>query len=322
MQIISGTTSFTAEGRTAVAIGKFDGVHLGHRKILADLAAQKKNGLKTCVMTFDPSPEVFFSGEPEQLLSTKEEKRRIFASLGVDLLVEFPFRKDTASMPAEDFIRDVLAGQLHAAYVAAGEDLSFGDHGKGNFELLEQNAGRYGYHAAMIPKVTWQGEEISSTRIRAFIKEGRMEEAAACLGGPYTIRGTVRHGNAIGRTMQLPTLNLLPEETKLLPPFGVYYSHVYLDALPDADPGKGDVATSAQRFEGMTNIGMRPTIHEIRKRVLAETYVYQFHRDIYGKDVTIALLTFRRPEHKFDSLVALRRQMKQDVEAGRVYHGL
>lgn len=332
MRIIHGTTDFTVEGRTAVAIGKFDGIHLGHRRLLSVLAAKKKeslsgkdpaqNALQTCVFTFDPSPEAFFGGTPEKVLTTREEKRTIFASLGVDVLVEFPFNAQTAAIPAEEFVRRILVGQLHAAYVAAGPDLSFGYRGEGNFALLAALSADCGYETQLIPKVTWQGEEVSSTRIRQYVKEGRMEEAAACLGEPYSIRGIVRHGNAIGRTLQMPTLNLQPEAEKLLPPFGVYYSHVYLNEGQDADPRLGDVSTGAQRFEGMTNIGLRPTIHELRKTVLAETYVYQFSRDIYGRDVTIALLTFRRPEQKFDSLAALRRQMKKDISDGRIYHGL
>lgn len=322
MRIISGTTEFEAPGRTAVAIGKFDGVHLGHKKLLEELLAQKADGLLSCVFTFEPSPEVYFGFAPDRQLSTRGEKRKLFASMGIDLLIEFPFDGNTAAMPAEEFIRRILAEKLHAAYVVAGADLSFGDQGSGNFELLTFLASRYGYETRMIPKAVYRGKDISSTLIRSYVSQGKMEDAAACLGSPYMIRGEVMHGNAIGRTIDIPTLNLIPEEEKLMPPYGVYYSIVNINEADDADPVAGNISKSTRQYYGMTNIGMKPTIHEENKRITVETYVYDFDEDAYGKNVTISLLTFRRPEMKFDSMEELQRVMMDDVAAGRSYHGI
>ncbi len=146
MKIISGTTQFHTQKESAVAIGKFDGVHKGHRLILDALLRQKKEeGLQVCVLTFDPSPEVFFGFGENKELSTQREKHLLFEHLDVDLLVEFPFNIETAAMPPETFVREILSERLRMRYLAAGPDLSFGDKGKGNFELLSYLAPRYGY---------------------------------------------------------------------------------------------------------------------------------------------------------------------------------
>ncbi len=307
MQIISGTTQFQIPEETAAAIGKFDGVHLGHRVLLRELVRHEDEHLTSVVFTFSPSPESFFSGQPEMQLTTREEKRRIFEGLGVDVLIEYPFDQTTADMPPEDFVRRILCERLHASLVVAGEDLSFGQGGKGDFALLDAMAGECGYRTVKIRKVREGGEIISSSRIRKYVTEGQMEEAASCLGSPYQVIGKVMHGNAIGRTIGIPTLNLLPEKDKLLPPYGVYYSHVHING---------------KTYFGMTNIGRKPTIEEKVKRVTVETYVYDFHENVYGVDCIVDLLTFRRPEKKFENLEALREQMDQDVSDGRLYHGI
>ena len=226
MRIISGTTNFMIPEGTAVAIGKFDGLHLGHRKLLAEILRQKEDGLKAAVFTFDPSPEVFFGMNPSRELSTNREKRELFREIGIDILVEFPFNKDTAAISPEDFVIDILVKRMNAKFVAAGTDLSFGAQGKGNFTLLASLARHLGFEACKIDKIERNGKVISSTLIRGLVEEGNMEEAAACLGAPYKITGKIVHGKALGRRIGIPTLNQTPPSDKLLPPFGVYYSEV------------------------------------------------------------------------------------------------
>ena len=307
MKIISGTTQFHTQKESAVAIGKFDGVHKGHRLILDALLRQKKEeGLQVCVLTFDPSPEVFFGFGENKELSTQREKHLLFERLGVDLLVEFPFNIETAAMPPETFVREILSERLRMRYLAAGPDLSFGDKGKGNFELLSYLAPRYGYQTKMIQKVQENGKVISSTLIRSLVAKGQMEEVAECLGAPYTVLGTVRHGRALGRTIDIPTVNQIPEKTKLLPPHGVYYSKVRI----------GD-----KMYCGMTNIGEKPTVKQDHT-VNVETYLYDFSGDLYGQEIAVSLLTYRRPEIRFAGIEELKEQMMKDVQAGRVYHGL
>ena len=176
MQIISGTTQFRIEEGTAVAIGKFDGLHLGHRKLLREILRQKEDGLKAAVFTFDPSPEVFFGMNPARELSTNEEKRELFREIGIDILVEFPFNKATAAITPERFVIDILCGMMNAKFVAAGTDLSFGAMGKGNFSMLSSLARHLGFETCKIDKIERNGKVISSTLIRGFVEEGNMED--------------------------------------------------------------------------------------------------------------------------------------------------
>lgn len=306
MQTIRGTTQFKIEEGTAVAIGKFDGLHLGHRKLLQEILKQKEDGLKAAVFTFDPSPEIFFGMNPSRELSTNEEKRRLFEEIGIDILVEFPFNKETAATSPEDFVIDILCRRMNAKYVAAGTDLSFGAMGKGNFALMSSLAHHLGFEAHKINKIERNGKVISSTLIRSLVEEGNMEEAAACLGAPYRITGKIVHGRALGRRIGIPTLNQIPPTDKLLPPFGVYYSEVRAD---------GKV------FKGMTNIGTKPTVTEEMK-VTVETYLYDFSGDLYGETAEVGLLTFRRPERRFSGVEELKKTMEEDIRAGRIYHGI
>ncbi len=306
MQIISGTTQFRIEKPTAVAIGKFDGLHLGHRKLLREIIAQKEDGLKAAVFTFDPSPEIFFGMNPSRELSTNSEKRQLFEEIGIDILVEFPFNKETAAISPENFVIDILRGRMNAAFVAAGTDLSFGAMGKGNFELMSSLARHLDFDACKIDKIERNGKVISSTLIRDLVEKGDMEEAAACLGEPYKITGRIVHGRALGRKIGIPTLNQIPPADKLLPPFGVYYSEVRADG---------------RTFKGMTNIGIKPTVTD-EHRTTVETYLYNFSGDLYGEYAEVKLLTFRRPEHRFANVEELRKIMQNDIRAGEIYHGL
>ena len=279
MQIIRDTTEFVSPGETAVSIGKFDGVHLGHRRLLEELLDQKEKGLLAAVFTFDPYPEVFFGFGSKQILTTREEKEQIFEKMGIDLLVEFPFNAKSAATPSREFVSNFLCKQMRARFIAAGPDLSFGDHGSGNFALLEEMAPEYGVKAKKIEKIIMDDNVVSSTLIRRLIDTGEVTTAARYLGEPYMVRGRIVHGKALGRRIGIPTLNQTPPEDKLLPPFGVYYS---------------DVLIGDKKYCGMTNIGVKPTVSD-EKRVTVETYLYDFKGDIYGETATVLLLTHRRP---------------------------
>ena len=306
MRIISGTTQFRIEEGTAVAIGKFDGLHLGHRRLLEEILRQKEDGLAAAVFTFDPSPEIFFGMNPSRELSTNEEKRALFREIGVDILVEFPFNRMTAATTPEDFVIDILCHRMNARFVAAGTDLSFGAMGKGNFALMSSLSRHLGFEARKIDKIERNGKVISSTLIRRYVEEGNMEEAAACLGAPYRITGKIVHGRALGRRIGIPTLNQLPPPDKLLPPFGVYYSEVKADG---------------RIYKGMTNIGTKPTVSE-EPKVTVETYLYDFDGDLYGETAEVGLLTYRRPEKRFSGVMELRKTMEEDILAGKIYHGI
>jgi riboflavin kinase/FMN adenylyltransferase len=306
MQIIRDTTEFVSPGETAVSIGKFDGVHLGHRRLLEELLDQKEKGLLAAVFTFDPYPEVFFGFGAKQILTTREEKEMIFEKMGIDILVEFPFNAKSAATPSREFVSNFLCKQMRARFIAAGPDLSFGDHGSGNFALLEEMAPEYGFKAKKIEKIVMDEHIVSSTLIRRLIDTGEVTTAARYLGEPYMIRGSIVHGKALGRRIGIPTLNQTPPEDKLLPPFGVYYS---------------DVLIGGRKYCGMTNIGVKPTVSD-EKRVTVETFLYDFKGDVYGETATVQLLTHRRPEMKFSSVEELKATMEHDIQAGREYHGI
>ena len=300
LEIIANTTDICLRVETAAAIGKFDGIHIGHRRLLEEILSRKKDGLAACVFTFDPPPACFFGSSDGKELTMKAEKRLLFERMGVDILIEFPLNKETAATPPEAFARDILAGQMKARFVAAGTDLSFGAGGAGNAELLRRLGPELGFGFQTIDKVCLDREEVSSTLVRAKVEKGEMEEACKLLGMPYLIAGEVVSGNHIGRRIGFPTINILPEKNKLLPPNGVYFS---------------SVRAGGKNYRAITNVGYKPTVaHE--KVMGVESYLYDFDGDIYGQQAEVYLHSFHRPERKFESVEALRRQLQQDIAAG------
>lgn len=306
MKIIKNTTEFHIEEATAVAIGKFDGFHCGHQKLLRKMQEQKEKGLATVVFTFVPSPAAFFSKEPLKDLTTIEEKRSIFEKAGIDYLIEYPFYQEIADMEPETYIKEVLVERIHAKCIVAGEDVSFGKRGAGNDQLLKEKSKLYGYDVIIIEKVQYDGREVSSTFVREEVAKGNMELVHELLGIPYHVGGEIVHGRKLGRTLGMPTVNQIPPEAKLLPPRGVYYSYVMY----------GD-----RKLPSITNIGVKPTVTDTVVMGV-ETYIYDFDEDVYGKEMEVYLLYFKRPEMRFDSVEALMKQMSEDIEEGRKYHGI
>ena len=191
MRIIQQTTEFHIEEKTAAAIGKFDGIHKGHGKLLENILRQKEKGLKSVVFTFEPLPAVFFGQTGIKELTSKREKEELFEKMGIDILIEFPLTEATASMSPEEFVREILVDKMNVEYLAAGTDLSFGYRGAGNGGLLKKLAREYGFKAEIIEKVCHDGREISSSYIREEIERGNMEKAAALIGNAYSISGIV-----------------------------------------------------------------------------------------------------------------------------------
>ena len=301
MEIITNTVDFYLEKETAAAIGKFDGIHVGHRRLLDEIFACKKEGLASCVFTFDPAPAVLFGLSDGKELTTKEEKRLLFERMGVDILVEFPLTKETAAMAPEAFVYNVLAKQMNVRFLAAGSDLSFGARGAGNAALLQKMSDELGFRVKTIDKVCMEGREVSSTYVRSQVESGNMQMAEQLLGMPYLVEGQVVQGKQIGRTLGFPTVNILPCESKLLPPNGVYFSRVrFRDRL----------------YRAISNVGCKPTVTD-EKVIGVESYLYDFDENAYGERIEVYLSEFRRPERKFDSVEALKAQLEDDIEAGR-----
>lgn len=305
MIIISNTTDFEIPYDTAVIIGKFDGYHRGHQKLIEN-AMKKTPELKVAVFTFSPSPAAFFSKAVVQELSTVEEKRSLFESAGVDYLIEYPFCQEIADMDPEEYIRRVLVSQMHAKCIVAGEDVSFGKKGLGDYRLLQEKATIYDYDVILVDKVLYHDREVSSTYVREAVREGDMETASALLGNDYCVTGKIVHGRKLGRTIGMPTVNLTPSKEKLLPPNGVYYSYTIFNG---------------KKYQSITNIGTKPTVNE-EKVMGVETYIYDFSGDIYGEQIEVALLKWKRPEMKFADVDALKAQMQEDLHSGMDFFGM
>ena len=205
-------------------------------------------------------------------------------------------------MSPEDFIRDILVKRLRAKYIAVGEDFRFGYQRKGDCRLLQVMQDELGYQLEIVPKEMHQGREISSTYVKEALEAGNMELVTELLGYPYTVRGEVLHGRRIGRTLGMPTTNLIPSVGKLLPPNGVYATKTVMED---------------GTFNGVTNIGYKPTVGELFRGV--ETYLFDFEGDLYGKEIEVQLYSFERPEQKFPDLNELKAQMHRDICFGKEY---
>lgn len=297
MRIIEGTTEFQVQEETAISIGKFDGLHQGHQLLVERIVKKKQEGLKALIFTFD------FGDRPVLLLP--EERREMLRKWGVDYLLECPFVESISHMEAEEFVRKILVERLHVRYLAVGTDFRFGCQRRGDYRLLQRLSAECGYEVEVVEKACWQGEEISSSRIRRELEQGRMELVNQLLGYAYSVTGEVLHGRKIGRTLGMPTTNIVPSERKLLPPNGVYATRTVI---------------AGELFEGITNIGYKPTVGaDPRKGV--ETYLFDLDRNLYGEILTVRFYGYERPERKFDSLEELKKRIGQDVEWGRTYFG-
>lgn len=304
MQIITNIDTLQIKERSAVAIGKFDGIHLGHQKLLSEIIEKRKYGMKAVVFTFFPSPSAYFAGKKEKELTTLEEKRRYFEKCGVDILVEFPFNSTTAAMTKEDFVEHILVKKLHAGFIVAGSDLSFAKNGEGNSDYLQKRSKELGFDVLIIDKIMYGQEIISSTIIRQAILEGNVKKAFGMLGRYYQISGKVEKGNQLGRTIGFPTVNLMPAEEKMLVPNGVY---------------KTKVLVKGKMYDAITNVGCRPTVTN-NQQIFVESYLYDFFDVVYGEIIEVHFVEFMRQEIRFDSLDKLQKQLQKDLEIGRKIH--
>ena len=281
---------YSAGEMSAVMLGKFDGIHIGHTKLIRNIIqhVRKCSGISV----------VFAIEMADGSILSHEERALVLKELGVDLLIECPFSRQFMSLGPEEFVRNVLSDTLHAGYVCVGPDFVFGHHRAGTAVSLKEYGKAFGFETVILEKERYLGEDVSSTRVRSALFAGDMELAGNLLGRSYPIAGEVAHGRHIGTGIGIPTINVIPQKEKILPPDGVYASVV---DLPDQT-----------RWKGLTNIGVRPTVGGTQRR--AETTLLDFHSNLYGESVTIRLLRFIRPEKKFDDLDALRAQILRDRE--------
>lgn len=303
MRTITKTLDFNTEGPSVVTLGKFDGIHRGHCKLINSVLEIGKNeDLETVLFTFDVSPAVSLEHQKAQMLLTAEQRRHYIETLGIQTMIECHFVPEVMHMEAETFIRRILVEQLQAKVLVVGTDFHFGHGRRGNPQMLERLGKEYGFRVIVIDKVMAGVREVSSTYVREELKKGNMEKVNALLGYTYSIIGEIVHGHQLGRTMGVPTINQIPDMDKLVPPRGVYASRTRIEG---------------QEFYGITNIGVKPTVPE--KFVGVETYLFDCNQDLYGKQAEVMLYHFQRPEKKFESLEALRRQLALDEQHGRKY---
>ena len=302
MEYVAGNTDFIYKN-TAITLGKFDGLHLGHQELINRVVGFKQKGFTTVMFTFLMHPGNLFSDKEFELVYTEEEKVAKLNHSGIDVLISYPFTEETRMMEPEAFIRDILVGKLDVKAIVVGNDFRFGHKAKGDVALLKQFESVYGYQVIDIDKRTWKSDVISSSAIRKAIKQGDIEAANAMLGSPYTIRGEVVHGRRIGRTIGMPTTNLIPPTTKLLPPCGVYVSKTRIDGV---------------HHDGVTNIGYKPTVGE-EEYIGVETYIFDYEGDLYGEIIEVELLYYIRPEMKFGSLEELIIKMREDIIVAKKY---
>lgn len=300
MKYIEGLMDYTMDRDTAVTLGKFDGLHRGHQKLIGKICEKKETGLESVVVTIWPDPKV-------PALLTKGEKKERLKSLGVSWWIDCPFLPEISHMEPEAFVREILVRRLRAKYIAVGTDFRFGYQRKGDWRLLDSLQRELEYELEVVEKETFEDREISSSFVKEALQEGKVDLARELLGYPYTVQGEVLHGRKIGRTLGMPTTNLIPSAGKLLPPNGVYASRTLIESGPYA----------GKCFEGVTNIGYKPTIGEYFRGV--ETYLFDFEGDLYGEWIEVQLYSFERPEQKFSGKDELKEQMHRDIEFGKDY---
>jgi riboflavin kinase/FMN adenylyltransferase len=334
----------TALTPTAVALGNFDGVHRGHKQVIQPVWQTSKSrqpltvaptlsewqpqfedaalsvsmeggesmGMATnhtyaTVVTFNPHPQEFFSGQMRKLLTPQDEKVQQLRSLGIEQLVLLPFDRELADLSPQEFVLKILVQQLQARRISVGRDFCFGHRRSGTSADLQAIAASYGIEVDIVSLQLCQGERISSSCIRQSLSQGDLERANRLLGRPYSLRGLVVKGQQLGRTLGFPTANLQLPSEKFLPRQGVYCVRVWYSNL----------ATSVSFIPGVMNIGKRPTVDGTIATV--EVHLLDWSGDLYGQTVTVSLEKFLRPEQKFASLDALKAQIQLDSQVARAF---
>ncbi|MEN3745588.1 bifunctional riboflavin kinase/FAD synthetase [Sphingomonas sp. HF-S3] len=303
MERLDGSSMVPAHLRGGVvALGNFDGFHLGHQAVVARAVSRaRERGVPAIVATFDPHPRRYFQPDtPPFRLTTLDQRQRLFAAAGAQAMLVFAFDSALASLSAEAFARERLVELAGASGVVTGEDFTFGKGRGGNPDILTALGATMGFTAETVPAVGAGGHAFSSSRIRDYLREGRPRDAAYLLTRPFAVEGEVVHGAKLGRELGYPTANMLLG-SYLRPAYGIYAVH---GRLPDG-----------RVLNGVANLGIRPSIEPPEE--LLESYFFDFSGDLYGQTIEVQLIEFLRPEAKFDSLDALKVQMDADAARAR-----
>lgn len=283
---------------SVITLGNFDGLHLGHQKLINMVISDAhQRGAQSVVFTFHPHPlKVLAPNRCPPLLTLYDEKVRLFRNMGIDLLIMAPFTRQLSSLSPEDFVKNILHDLLKVKTIIVGDNYRFGKGRRGNVMMLRSLGQSLGFNVVVVDEVMINGEIVSSTKIRRLLMKGEVEHAAHLLGRPYAITGIVIDGDKRGRQLGYPTANINPDH-ELIPDPGVYIAHVSI---------------SNSQYNGVVSIGYRPTFN--KTTIAVEAYILDFNREIYGEKLTISFLKRIREEKRFDTVDSLIVQIKEDVE--------
>ena len=304
MEILTGYGTVTVpDGAVVATIGNFDGVHIGHQALIAEVRAEAdRRGLPAAVVTFDPHPlRVLAPERAPKMILTRRQKIEILASLGADIIVFIPFDREIAAVPAEEFVRRFLTGRLHVACLLVGEDFRFGRARAGDIALLRKLGPECGFEVKAASLTTIHGKRVSASQVREAIAAGDMERAAELMGRPYVLVGEVVAGQGRGRKLAIPTANLAPEN-ELLPREGVYVTETLVEL---------------EWHNSVTNVGSRPTFAGAGFAI--ETHLPGFSGDLYHERLRVRFLTRIRDERRFETPEALRAQIADDLARMRAW---
>jgi len=305
LETVYSISDFTPTQETYVTIGTFDGVHIGHQKIIKNLVSQaKSNGKKSVLLTFFPHPRMVLQKEVSvKLINTINERKELLEKTGLDYLIIHPFSREFSRLTALDFVRDILVNQLKTSKLIIGYDHHFGKNREGNIEQLSEFSQIYNFEIEEIPAQDIDSVAVSSTKIRNALKSGELKTANDYLGYEFTLKGEVVKGENIGSKIGFPTANIvIEEEYKLIPKSGVYIVKSLIEGI---------------EYFGMMNIGNRPTLNG--KDQTIEIHFFNFQDDLYGKNINVQLIYFLREEQKFNSIQDLTAQLKLDKQSSLTY---
>ncbi len=305
MQIIRGLHNIRSEHQgLAVTIGNFDGFHLGHQAIIAELEkSADEHACQTMVMLFEPQPREFFQGDAAPArLSRFREKCQLLEDAGVDTILVIPFNAQFAAMSADAFVEELLVKQLKVKYLLVGDDFRFGHKRQGDTPLLMSAGHKHGFELQHTPSILLDGERVSSTRVRQSLVDADFRQTQKLLGRPYQMMGRVIKGEQLGRTIDVPTANILVNR-RVSPLQGIYC--VTVDGI------------KPQSMPGVASIGTRPTVNG--KRFLLEVFLFNFNGDLYGRHCRVNFHKKLRDEIKYDNFTLLHQQILRDIEQATQY---
>lgn len=313
MEIFNALEEINNIESTALALGSFDGVHLGHQELIRRTVERaKEKGLASGVFTFSNHPKNVIQGKDAvRNILYKREKETIIESLGVDYLFDIPFTNEIMTLPKEDYVKKLLVDTCKAKVVACGFNHRFGYKAEGDTKALQELGEKYGYEALIMEPFVIDGNVVSSSLIRTLVASGRVDKCPTYMGRYYAINGEVVVGNRLGRTIGFPTSNLMIDFSMVTPPNGVYVTYS---------------TYNGKRYPSVTNVGIKPTVdgpkgEDLKSRIKnVETHIFDFDNELYGKTITVEFLRKLRDEVRFDDMKELSEQIVRDCREARRYH--